>query len=78
VRAQLDNGNITARVTDPTGVRGCAYTVVTRVYTWLHIRPAAIVLNQPGLGTPSAEGIISLRNSAQGARVLQYTARITW
>ena len=36
------------------------------------------VLNQPGLGTPSTEGIISLRNSAQGARVLQYTARITW
>jgi hypothetical protein len=36
------------------------------------------VLNQPGIGTPSTEGIISLRNSAQGARVLQYTARITW
>ena len=36
------------------------------------------VLNQPGMGTPSTEGIISLRNSAQGARVLQYTARITW
>jgi hypothetical protein len=36
------------------------------------------VLNQPGLGTPSTEGIISLRNSAQGARVLQYTGRITW
>jgi hypothetical protein len=36
------------------------------------------VLNQPGLNTPTTEGIISLRTSAQGARVLQYTARITW
>jgi hypothetical protein len=36
------------------------------------------VLNQPGLPTPSTEGIVSLRNSAQGARVLQYTARLTW
>jgi hypothetical protein len=36
------------------------------------------LLNQPGIGTPSTEGIISLRNSAQGARVMQYTARITW
>jgi hypothetical protein len=36
------------------------------------------VLNQPGIGTPSTEGIISLRFSAQAARVLQYTARITW
>ena len=36
------------------------------------------VLNQPGIGTPNTEGIISLRNSAQGARVLQYTARLTW
>jgi hypothetical protein len=36
------------------------------------------VLNQPGIPTPSTEGIVSLRNSAQGARVLQYTARITW
>jgi hypothetical protein len=36
------------------------------------------VLNQPGLPGPSSEGIISLRNSAQGARVLQYTARVTW
>lgn len=36
------------------------------------------VLNQPGIGTPSNEGLISLRNSAQGARVLQYTARLTW
>ena len=36
------------------------------------------VLNQPGLPMPSSEGIISLRTSAQAARVLQYTARITW
>ncbi|MEO8368296.1 MAG: carboxypeptidase-like regulatory domain-containing protein [Candidatus Solibacter sp.] len=36
------------------------------------------VLNQPGIGTPSTEGIISLRNSAQGARTMQYTARFTW
>jgi hypothetical protein len=36
------------------------------------------VLNQPGIGTPSPEGIISLRNSAQGARTMQYTARLTW
>jgi carboxypeptidase family protein len=36
------------------------------------------VLNQPGNPTPSGEGIISLRNSAQGARVMQYTARLTW
>ena len=36
------------------------------------------VLNQPGIGTPSTEGIISLRNSAQGARTMQYTARLTW
>lgn len=51
VCAQINNGNITGRVTDPTGVaiagaqvtvtRGCAYTVVTRVYTWLHSRPAS-------------------------------------
>jgi hypothetical protein len=36
------------------------------------------VLNQPGIGTPNTEGIISLRNSGQGARVLQYNARISW
>ena len=36
------------------------------------------VLNQPGLPAPSSEGIISLRTSAQGARVLQYTARLSW
>jgi hypothetical protein len=36
------------------------------------------VLNQPGIGTPTTEGLISLRTSAQGARVLQYTARLTW
>jgi hypothetical protein len=36
------------------------------------------MLNQPGIGIPSTEGIISHRNSAQGARVLQNAARITW
>ena len=36
------------------------------------------MFNQPGIGTPSTEGIISLRTSAQGARVMQYTARLTW
>ena len=52
VCAQIDNGNITGRVTDATRAaiagfqvtvtEGCAYTVVTRVYTWLPTRPAAI------------------------------------
>jgi hypothetical protein len=51
VCAQIDNGNITRRATNPTGAaiagaqvtvtQGCAYTVVTRVYTWLHSRPAS-------------------------------------
>ena len=36
------------------------------------------VLNQPGIGTPGTDGIISLRTSAQGARLMQYTARLTW
>ena len=36
------------------------------------------VLNQPGLPLPGGDGIISLRTSAQGARVLQYTMRLTW
>ena len=36
------------------------------------------VLNQPGLGLPGGDGIISLRTSAQAARTMQYTARITW
>lgn len=35
-------------------------------------------LNQPGLNLPTADGIISLRTSAQGARTMQYTARFTW
>jgi hypothetical protein len=35
-------------------------------------------LNQPGIPGPGGDGIISLRTSAQGARVLQYTARISW
>ena len=36
------------------------------------------VLNQPGIGLPGADGIISLRTSAQGARTMQYGARMTW
>ncbi len=36
-------------------------------------------LNQPGLPLPDANtGILSLRTSGQGARVLQYSARLTW
>ena len=36
------------------------------------------VFNQPGIGLPGGDGIISLRTSAQGARTMQYTARLTW
>ena len=37
------------------------------------------VLNQPGLVLPdSTTGILSLRTSGQGARVLQYGARLSW
>ena len=36
------------------------------------------VLNQPGMNLPGTDGIISLRTSAQGARTMQYTARLTW
>lgn len=37
------------------------------------------VLNMPGLSQPDAmSGIVSLRNSAQGARQLQLTLRLTW
>jgi len=37
------------------------------------------VFNQPGLPLPdSTTGILSIRTSAQGARTLQYTARLTW
>ncbi|MEP6716767.1 MAG: hypothetical protein ABJC09_14445, partial [Terriglobia bacterium] len=36
------------------------------------------VLNHPGLPLPNGEGIISLRTSAQGARTMQYTMRLTW
>jgi hypothetical protein len=37
------------------------------------------VFNQPGLSLPdTTTGILSLRTSAQGARTLQYTARVTW
>jgi hypothetical protein len=37
------------------------------------------VFNQPGLPLPDpTTGILSLRTSGQGARVLQYTGRLTW
>ena len=37
------------------------------------------VFNQPGMNLPnSTTGIISLQTSAQGARFLQYGARLTW
>ena len=37
------------------------------------------VFNQPGIGLPnSTTGILSLQTSAQGARFLQYGARVTW
>ena len=37
------------------------------------------VFNQPGLPLPDNNtGILSLRTSGQGARVLQYTARVSW
>ena len=37
------------------------------------------VFNQPGMALPnSTTGILSLQTSAQGARFLQYGARLTW
>jgi hypothetical protein len=36
------------------------------------------VLNNPGTNLPGGDGISTLRTSAQGARTMQYTARITW
>jgi hypothetical protein len=36
------------------------------------------VLNNPGYGNPTGEGIISLQNSANSPRVLQLTLRLTW
>jgi hypothetical protein len=30
------------------------------------------------MNLPGADGIITLRTSAQGARTMQYTARLTW
>ena len=36
------------------------------------------ILNQPGLNLPGADGISTLRTSAQAARTMQYTARLTW
>jgi hypothetical protein len=36
------------------------------------------VLNQPGFNIPGSDGISTLRTSAQAARTLQYTMRLTW
>jgi hypothetical protein len=36
------------------------------------------VLNMPGMTIPGGDGILSLQNSAQGARQLQLTLRLTW
>jgi hypothetical protein len=36
------------------------------------------VFNNPGMNNPGGDGIITLRTSAQAARTLQYTARLTW
>ena len=36
------------------------------------------VLNMPGMPMPGGDGILSMRNSAQGARQLQLTLRLTW
>ena len=36
------------------------------------------VLNMPGMGAPGTGGILSLQNSANGARQLQLTLRLLW
>ncbi|MGD0499156.1 MAG: carboxypeptidase regulatory-like domain-containing protein [Bryobacteraceae bacterium] len=36
------------------------------------------VLNNPGLGTPGSNGIISVQSSTNGARDLQLTLRLSW
>lgn len=36
------------------------------------------VLNNPGMGTPGSNGIISLQNSNNSPRMLQLTLRLTW
>jgi hypothetical protein len=36
------------------------------------------VLNNPGMGTPGSNGIISLQNSSNSARVMQLNGRLTW
>jgi hypothetical protein len=36
------------------------------------------VLNNPGMGTPGGNGIISTQNSSNSPRVLQLTLRLTW
>lgn len=36
------------------------------------------VLNNPGIGTPGSNGILSTQNSSNSPRVLQLTLRLTW
>jgi hypothetical protein len=36
------------------------------------------VLNNPGIGTPGGNGILSTQNSSNSPRVLQLTLRLTW
>jgi hypothetical protein len=36
------------------------------------------VLNNPGLNQPGSNGILSLQTSANSARVMQLSARLTW
>ncbi|MGE5568423.1 MAG: hypothetical protein ACM3S5_05220 [Rhodospirillales bacterium] len=36
------------------------------------------VLNNPGLGTPGGNGILSTQSSNNSPRMLQLTARLTW
>lgn len=36
------------------------------------------VLNNPGIGQPGSNGIISLQNSANAARVMQLIGRLSW
>ena len=36
------------------------------------------VLNHPGLSQPGSNGILSVQNSQNAPRVLQFTLRLTW
>jgi len=63
-----------------TNVTGSVFKTVAiaeRVFLRLNV-DAFNLFNQPGMPLPGADGLLSLRTSAQAARVLQYTARLTW